>query len=107
MDKGLNGWLLQRVTSLFLLFYIVPLLFFWLLVPSASFSSWHTFVMYAEMRVLGGLAAISLLVHACIGIWVVATDYVQIAGYQQLVLSIFYAITVLSSMAMLVMLWSP
>lgn len=106
MDNGVDAWLLQRVTSLFLVAYFLPLLVFWAVTPVAMVDHWGRFLLSSEMRVLGGMASVALLVHACIGIWVVATDYIQIDFYQQAILSFFYLITTVSSAVMLVLLWS-
>lgn len=106
-SKGLDAWLWQRITSLFLTAYIFPILLFWLMPQAVTLDAWRTLLFSTPMRILGGLASISLLVHACIGIWVVATDYIQIDWYQQLVLSLFYIITVVSSVVLIISLWSP
>lgn len=106
-SKGLDAWLWQRITSLFLTAYILPVLLFWMLPQAVTMDAWRIFLFSVPMRVLGGLAAISLLIHACIGIWVVATDYIQVDGYQQIVLTVFYMITVISSMVLIIGLWSP
>ena len=106
MSSGLDAWLWQRISSIFLTLYILPILLFWLL-TAASWHDWQVFLFAPSMRILGGLASVSLLLHACIGIWVVATDYIQIDRIQQVVLSFFYVVTVLSSIVMMVSLWSP
>ena len=106
-SKGLDAWLWQRITSLFLTVYILPILLFWLLHQAVSLDAWRILLFSSPMRILGVLASISLLIHACIGIWVVATDYIQIDRYQQSVLSLFYLITVISSMVLIISLWSP
>lgn len=106
LSQGLDAWIWQRVTSLFLVLYFLPILIFWVLPSANVVAVWQPFLLAPSMRILGGLASISILIHACIGIWVVATDYVQIDLYQQLVLSFFYLLTVLSSILMLAALWA-
>jgi len=106
MDNGVDAWLVQRVTSLFLVSYFLPVLIFWAITPVALVDHWRLFLLSSEMRVLGGMASVALLIHACIGIWVVATDYIHIDFYQQAALSFFYLITTVSSAVMLVLLWS-
>ena len=106
LSQGLDAWIWQRVTSLFLVLYFLPILIFWVLPSANVVAVWQPFLFAPSMRILGGLASISILIHACIGIWVVATDYVQIDLYQQLVLSFFYLLTFLSSILMLVALWA-
>tara|TARA_B100001989_G_C24530735_1_gene461467 strand:+ start:1016 stop:1369 length:354 start_codon:yes stop_codon:yes gene_type:complete len=103
--KGLGSWVLQRISALFLIAYIVPLLFFWVL--HAEFVSpmvWKQFLLSTEMRILGILASLSLVIHAMIGAWVVATDYIHIDGIKRVTLALFYVITVGSSVAIIFLL---
>lgn len=97
-QNGLFAWVVQRVTAVFLLFYLLPLLYVWLRAPETGVVHyWQMMLLNTPMRVLGMLALVSLVLHACIGSWVVITDYVQIEPYQRFLLVLFYAITVASS----------
>ena len=105
LTKGLNSWIIQRISAVLLLLYLVPLLLFWLLVPDIySGVTWHDFLLCSQMRVLGVLAMVGLLLHACIGMWVIVTDYIHIDIYRQTVLAIFYLITIFSSIMIAFML---
>ena len=106
MNDGLSGWIWQRVSAVFLLFYILPILGFWFFSSDLyNFEIWHRFLLSSVMKILGFFAAISLGVHACIGLWTVATDYIQILIYQRIVLWFLYLLTIGSSVAMLFILW--
>jgi succinate dehydrogenase hydrophobic membrane anchor protein len=97
-QHGLFAWVLQRVTAIFLLLYLLPLLYVWLRAPATDVVHyWQMMLLNTPMRVLGALAFVSLVLHACVGSWVVITDYVQIEPYQRFLLVFFYAITVASS----------
>lgn len=103
--NGLDSWILQRASAIFLLLYMWPLLIFWLIVPEFyAGATWQDFLLCSQMRVLGVLAMFGLLLHACIGVWVVVTDYIHIDIYRQAVLIIFYLITILSSLMIALML---
>lgn len=106
MNDGLAGWIWQRVSAVFLLFYILPVLGFWFLSSNfSSFDVWYQFLVAPGMKILGFFAAVSLSVHACVGLWVVATDYIQILFYQRIVLWVLYLMTIGSSLAMLCIFW--
>lgn len=103
--KGLGSWVLQRVSALFLIAYLLPLLLFWAL--HTEFESpmvWKQFLLTTEIRILGVLASLSLIIHAMIGAWVVATDYIHIKGIKWVTLALFYVITVGASIAIIFLL---
>ncbi len=103
--NGLGSWVLQRVSAIFLLAYLLPVLVFWLVSEnSTSIILWRQFLVRTDMRVLGALASISLIVHATIGAWVVTTDYIHIDRVKWAVLAIFYILTMVSSLAILYLL---
>lgn len=103
--NGLGSWVLQRVSALFLLAYLLPVLVFWLVAEdSASITLWRQFLVRIDMRVLGVLASISLIVHATIGAWVVTTDYIHIDRVKWAMLAMFYILSIVSSLAILYLL---
>lgn len=104
-NSGLSAWIWQRVTAVLMLFYSVPILLFWV-VWSGSYdlAVWHQLLWHPAMRVLGMLTMLSATVHAVIGLWVVATDYIQVESLQRMVLCFFYGITILSLVIALVIM---
>ena len=105
-QKGLHDWLMQRVSAVFLTVYILPLLIFWILGDSTQdHHAWRTFLLSPVMKILGGFAAIGLFVHAVIGAWIVATDYIKPPKLQTVVLATINLIIFVSSISLLVMLW--
>ena len=106
MNDGLSGWIWQRVSAVFLLFYILPVLGFWFISSDLyNFNIWNHFLLSPGMKILGFFAAVSLSVHACIGLWTVATDYIHILFSQRIILWFLYLVTIGSSVAMLFILW--
>ena len=97
-DLGLRQWLLVRITAVFIAIYITAVLSFWVGYPQADLSTWASFLHSKSMRVIGVLAGLAAMLHACIGIWVVSTDYIKPANIQRLFLAFAYLIIVLSSM---------
>lgn len=96
-DLGLRQWLLVRITAIFLAIYITAVLSFWVGYPQAGLSAWASFLHSKSMRVIGVLAGLAVILHACIGIWVVSTDYIKPANIQRLFLAFAYLIIMLSS----------
>ena len=72
--SGLSDWLIQRVTSLVLLAYFVCLAGI-LLGGVDDYATWKAINDTTAMRIFTLLAAMSLAVHAWIGLWAVYTDY--------------------------------
>ena len=64
---GLSDWLIQRVTSLVLLAYF--LLIANQLTGSVDYTSWRALFDQTWMKVFTLMAALSLVAHAWIGLW--------------------------------------
>lgn len=95
---GLNDWILQRVSAVFLVLYFGILLGFWVVFPVFSGALfWRGVLLRVEMRILGMLAMLALSVHACIGTWVVATDYLHMAWAQRLFLVVVYLFAIITA----------
>ncbi|BBB15173.1 succinate dehydrogenase hydrophobic membrane anchor protein [Candidatus Rickettsiella viridis] len=75
--NGLRDWLIQRVTSVVMLIYIVFLLVFFVVHSSLSYEQWHGLFSHSAMRLFSTLFLLSLLWHAWIGMWTIVTDYIK------------------------------
>jgi succinate dehydrogenase / fumarate reductase, membrane anchor subunit len=75
--NGLRDWLIQRVTSLVMLIYIVFLVGFFIFHAAVDYSSWQGLFSHRGMRLLSTLFLLSLLWHAWIGMWTIVTDYIK------------------------------
>lgn len=75
--NGLRDWLIQRVTSMVMLFYIVFLLVFFVAHSSLSYEQWHGLFSHSVMRLFSTLFLLSLLWHAWVGMWTIVTDYIK------------------------------
>jgi succinate dehydrogenase / fumarate reductase membrane anchor subunit len=75
--NGLRDWLIQRVTSLVLLFYIVFLFVFFMTHTSVNYEQWHGLFNPKAMRLFSTLFLLSLLMHAWVGMWTIITDYIK------------------------------
>lgn len=74
---GLRAWLVQRVSAVFMLFFIVFLLFHFLLDPPRSYQAWHGWL--RDPRVSAGALVFfaALFLHTWVGIRDVVMDYVH------------------------------
>ena len=74
---GLRAWLVQRVSAVFMLSFIVFLLFRFLLDPPRSFEAWHDWV--REPRISAGAVVFfaALFLHTWVGVRDVVLDYVR------------------------------
>jgi succinate dehydrogenase / fumarate reductase membrane anchor subunit len=73
--SGLSDWVVQRVTALVLLAYVVFLgvqLFF---SGEVTYDSWKALFACTSVRIFSLAALLSIAAHAWIGLWSVSTDY--------------------------------
>lgn len=75
--NGLKDWLIQRISALFLMGYILFLFGFVLSHPGLDYSRWHELFQCRLVRIATLLALGSTLLHAWVGIWTVMTDYIK------------------------------
>ena len=71
--SGLSDWLMQRVTAVILLAYV--LVVGWVLIGGVDYASWKDLYSQTWMRVFSLMALLSLAIHAWIGLWSVFSDY--------------------------------
>ena len=73
--SGLSDWVIQRVSAVILGAYTVFLAIWMLSQPELSYEQWGSLFSCTVMRIFSLLALMSLIAHAWIGIWTIATDY--------------------------------
>lgn len=74
---GLQDWLIQRVTAVVLLVYIVWLSILVLQHQPMTQAAWQTLFQGEYLRCGTVCALISLCLHAWVGMWTVLTDYIK------------------------------
>lgn len=74
---GLRAWLVQRISAVFMLLFIVVVLFHVLFDPPRSYAAWRGWVMSPAISVATLVFFAALLVHAWVGIRDVVMDYVR------------------------------
>lgn len=104
--NGVFDWLLQRATALVTLSYVLFLIFFLLTHTPLSYQDWHALFACRAMRVFTVLTALSIAIHAWIGLWAVLMDYVKCVCLR-LFLQVSIALVLLAEFIWLIdLLWS-
>jgi succinate dehydrogenase / fumarate reductase membrane anchor subunit len=75
---GLQEFVIQRITSLILIFYVFFMVGFFILNKEINFFLWCILFNYFSVKVFTLLTLLSLIAHAWIGIWTIITDYITI-----------------------------
>jgi succinate dehydrogenase / fumarate reductase, membrane anchor subunit len=75
--NGLRDWLIQHLTAAFMTIYVVGLVAYVIAHPAMDFYSWHALFTNNFIRIATLLFYLFLVVHAWIGLWTIATDYLK------------------------------
>lgn len=75
--NGVSDWIIQRVSAVILALYTLGLLGFILFTPDLGYAEWQALYSATWMRIASLAALLSLCAHAWIGMWTIATDYLN------------------------------
>ena len=73
--SGLSDWVVQRVSAVILGAYTIFLAAWIIFTPEMTYAQWSELFSSTAMRIFSLLALLSLISHAWIGLWTIATDY--------------------------------
>ncbi len=73
--NGLYDWLIQRVSAVVMLAYMLFLAWAVMTTPDMQFADWRGLFAGTGMKIFSLVALLSLCAHAWIGMWTVSTDY--------------------------------
>ena len=76
-STGLRDWLIQRVSAVIIGLYSLFLLAFLWFHPDLQFGDWQGLFQQQWFRMFTLVTVVSLVGHAWIGMWTVATDYLH------------------------------
>jgi succinate dehydrogenase / fumarate reductase membrane anchor subunit len=79
-NSGLGEWVWQRVSALYLAGFALWLTVHFFSSPPADYPAWQAWFAQGGVRLAFGLAYISVLVHAWVGMRSVFIDYIKPAG---------------------------
>jgi succinate dehydrogenase / fumarate reductase membrane anchor subunit len=74
---GLRAWLVQRVTAVYMLLFIVFVLAHAIVDPPHSYPAWRAWLMNSGVSIATGVFFAALLAHAWVGVRDVIMDYVH------------------------------
>ena len=83
---GLKGWLIQRLSAIFLAVFCLYLAAYFLFTPPQDFYAWQSWFKSSLNQLLFGCFFALLLLHAWVGVRDVIFDYIQPGQLQQLLL---------------------
>ena len=83
---GLQAWLLQRVSAVYLALFAVFVAFQAPAAPWSSHAAWSAWLARPEIGVPFGLCFLALAVHAWVGMRDVVMDYLRVSGPRLVVL---------------------
>ncbi len=75
--SGLQAWLFQRFTALYMLAFWLFVLAHFVLDPPRSYAAWHDWATALPVAIAGVLFFLALLLHAWVGLRDVMLDYVR------------------------------
>ncbi len=78
--SGLHDWVMQRISAVLLAAFTIYIFSFMLKNQSLTHDAWVVLFHNEFFRVLSIMTLVALVVHAWIGLWTVATDYIKSTG---------------------------
>ncbi len=74
---GLRAWLVQRMSAVYMLFFIIFLLTHFILDPPKSYSVWRGWMLSPGISISSSVFFAALLAHTWVGVRDVIMDYVH------------------------------
>ncbi|HGX93977.1 MAG TPA: succinate dehydrogenase, hydrophobic membrane anchor protein [Candidatus Tenderia sp.] len=78
--SGYRAWLLQRVSAIYMVLFLLYFVFSWLVSSPANYAEWKGWMERLPMALATTLFFLLLLGHAWVGIRDVLIDYIKPAG---------------------------
>lgn len=75
--QGLRDWLVQRITAVVMVVYLVGLVGFFMAHSDLAYYEWHGLFGHLWMKIVTLLFVLCLLLHAWVGMWTIYTDYIK------------------------------
>lgn len=77
ISSALSAWIVQRLSALYMILFLLYALARWNLARPAGFAAWKSWVLGASIRLPLMLFFAALLIHAWVGLRDVVFDYVH------------------------------
>jgi succinate dehydrogenase / fumarate reductase membrane anchor subunit len=85
--SGLYAWLVQRVSAVYMLLFILFLLTHLIVDPPRSYPAWQAWMSNPAVNVITSVFVVVLLAHAWVGVRDVVMDYIHPIALRILALS--------------------
>ena len=79
---GLRAWLVQRITAVYMLLFIVFFLAHFVVDPPHSYQAWHGWMMSFSVSIVTAGFFAALLAHAWVGLRDVILDYIHAIAFR-------------------------
>ena len=76
-SHGLRAWIIQRISAIYMVAYLVYFLIHLIINPPHSYQDWHGWLTGSAVGIGTALFFIALLIHAWVGVRDVIMDYVK------------------------------
>jgi succinate dehydrogenase / fumarate reductase membrane anchor subunit len=73
--SGLYDWVIQRLSAVIILLYVLCHAAIVIGTPEMTYSDWRGLFANTTMRIFSLVTLLALCAHAWVGIWTIATDY--------------------------------
>jgi len=104
--KGLQAWLLQRITGAFMALYILYVSGVMFTTEQMTYQVWYAWLAHPLMNTASGLFFLQLAIHAWVGMRDIVLDYIANDGLRLLTLIAISFFLVTCSLALLRILFS-
>jgi len=74
---GLRAWLVQRISAVYMLLYLILFLSHFIVDPPKSYITWHGWMMSLYVSIATAVFFAALLAHVWVGVRDVILDYVR------------------------------
>jgi len=78
--QGMRTWILQRLTAVYMLLYLLVFAVLVFRQPTHDFASWHSLFVHPVVNIATVLFFYALLFHAWVGIRDILIDYVHVSS---------------------------
>jgi succinate dehydrogenase / fumarate reductase membrane anchor subunit len=79
---GLRAWLVQRVSAVYMLLFLLFFLVHFVVDPPHSYPVWHAWMMSSSVSIVTAVFFAALLAHAWVGLRDVIMDYVHPVAFR-------------------------
>ena len=88
---GFRAWLVQRISAVYMLLFILYLLAHFIVEPPRSHLAWRGWILSPAVSIVSFVFFAALLTHAWVGLRDVIMDYVKHPGMRVLALAVLVA----------------